>query len=450
MQSNSFQVFTDFAQRMVLFLERPAVQLQIVAIILSMVITFFLSHGLTLLIKRWADWANEKEAGRRYEYINQALKFLDHVTFPLMGILTLHGTEYIFRQQQWVSGLLLDFILLYWMIVAYRLFIAVMYQFFSEEHFQRYHHRLIAPLFYLFIGSRVLSDFLDLRALAQISIVQLTETPITIGSIFFATVGLYFWVDTIWGVQEISQRVISTRTSWDKGVVEGTLTILGYILVGAGVFVALNSLGLDSTTVAAVTGGLSVGVGFALQDVLKNFLGGIILLFEGTIRPGDVVDIGGKMGVVDKLSIRATTILAVGNNTMVTIPNQDLFSSSLITYTDSKRRLPLVLNIGADYGSNPKEVLKVILDTARYHEAVLTDPSPTAALVNFGDNSIDFVLRVWVGNLNFAIKSELYTMIWEAFDKNGIEIPFPQRDLHLRSGVPWEELSIPHESKLET
>lgn len=441
MQSNSFQVFTDFAQRMVLFWERPAVQLQIVAIILSMVITFFLSHGLTLLIKRWADWANEKEAGRRYEYINQALKFLDHVTFPLMGILTLHGTEYIFWQQQWVSGLLLDFILLYWMIVAYRLFIAVMYQFFSEEHFQRYHHRLIAPLFYLFIASRVLSDFLDLRALAQISIVQLTETPITIGSIFFATVGLYFWVDTIWGVQEISQRVISTRTSWDKGVVEGTLTILGYILVGAGVFVALNSLGLDSTTIAAVSGGLSVGVGFALQDVLKNFLGGIMLLFEGTIRPGDVVDIGGKMGVVDKLSIRATTIRAAGNTAMVTIPNQDLFSSSLITYTDSKRRLPLVLNIGADYGSNPKEVLKVILDTARYHEAVLTDPSPTAALVNFGDNSIDFVLRVWVGNLNFAIKSELYTMIWEAFDKNGIEIPFPQRDLHLRSGVPWEELS---------
>ncbi|MBK8047771.1 MAG: mechanosensitive ion channel [Anaerolineales bacterium] len=212
--------------------------------------------------------------------------------------------------------------------------------------------------------------------------------------------------------------------------------MLRYGLITLGLIVLFRVIGLNAATVAAITGGLSIGVGFALQDVLKNFLGGIILLFEGTVRPGDWVDIGGTEGEVETLSIRSTVVKTFDNVEYI-VPNQNWLNSVVTTYTRSSRRVRTRIPIGVSYDSDVRQVQKLLIDTALSHPLVLKDPAPGAALVNFGDSSVDFIVLVWVedAKIKGKVAGELRFMIWDAFKANGIEIPYPQRDLHIRSGL---------------
>jgi len=159
---------------------------------------------------------------------------------------------------------------------------------------------------------------------------------------------------------------------------------------------------------------------------------GLWLLFEGSVRPGDVLVVDGDVCQVRKLGLRATTLWRDGDNAELVVPNQTFFTATATTYTGSDDRRRGQVLIGTDYRHDPEEVIGLLEGIAREHPRVLADPPPRAFLLNYGDSSIDFALRYWIADpmTNLSIGSEIRRRIWHVFKQHGIEIPFPQRVLH--------------------
>jgi small-conductance mechanosensitive channel len=272
----------------------------------------------------------------------------------------------------------------------------------------------------------ILSRLTDLNQLAQVILFPLFNSPITIGALFLATVGLYFWIDATYGIQDILQRLIVSRTHLHAGSVEASLTILRYVLIGLGVFAAMSVLGFNPTTVAAITGGLSIGIGFALQDVLKNFFGGLVILFEGTVRPGDYVEVGGKEAVVQKLSIRST-VVRTADNVEIIVPNQDWLSRSVITYTGTNRRVRQRFTVSVPREVEAGRVFQLLSDTARKHPLVLDDPGPGVSIAGFNGANVEYVLTYWVDDAAKMgkVNSDMRLMLLKAFDHEEIPLAPP-------------------------
>lgn len=204
----------------------------------------------------------------------------------------------------------------------------------------------------------------------------------------------------------------------------------------------LNTLGLDLSTFALIGGGLSVGIGFGLQQIVANFISGILLLFEQSLRPGDVIEINDQLGTVEKLSVRATVVRTNDNIEMI-IPNEQFLTNSVTTYTKTSRLVRISVQLGVGYDSDPHLVRRVLLETAVLHELVEQNPAPAVFLTAFGDSSLNFRLAVWTRQPRQIprIRSDLFFLIWDAFQQHNITIPFPQRDLNLGSG--WEPFLPP-------
>jgi potassium efflux system protein len=208
-------------------------------------------------------------------------------------------------------------------------------------------------------------------------------------------------------------------------------------LIGLGIVVILGYVGVNATALAAITGGLSVGIGFGLKEVISNFVSGIWLLFEGALKPGDIISVDGQMSQVKRLGVRATTVQVMRDNSEEIIPNQTFFTQNVTTFTGSDRLVCRHLKVGASYNCDPQKVMDILLQVVDQHPGVLKVPSPSAVFIGFGDSSLDFELSFWLDDplpqIGKTITSELGCAIWKAFAENGIEIPFPQQDIHIRN-----------------
>lgn len=216
-----------------------------------------------------------------------------------------------------------------------------------------------------------------------------------------------------------------------------TVTVFRYILILIGFGFACSALGIYWKNVQWLAAAFTVGLGFGLQEIFANFVAGLILLFEQPIRVNDIVTLGEVYGTVTKIQIRATT-LEDWDKKEVIIPNKEFITSKLINWTLSDPILRLVLPLGVSYSSDPEKVKKVLMKVATDYEVVLKDPAPSVLFKQFGDSSLNFDLRVYFrldGNYAQTLDT-LNTRIFQAFREEGIEIPFPQRDLHLKSGFP--------------
>jgi small-conductance mechanosensitive channel len=181
-------------------------------------------------------------------------------------------------------------------------------------------------------------------------------------------------------------------------------------------------------------GAFGVGIGFGLQNVVNNFVSGLILLYERPIQVGDVLQVGALQGRVRRIGIRSST-LSTFDGAEVIVPNANLIATDVVNWTLSDRIRRVDIAVGASYGSDPREVLAVLDRVARAHAEVLASPEPTALFVGFGESALAFELRFWTPEYDAWIRvgSEVRTAIFAAFKDAGIEIPFPQRDLHVKS-----------------
>ena len=181
-------------------------------------------------------------------------------------------------------------------------------------------------------------------------------------------------------------------------------------------------------------GALGVGIGFGLQNIFNNLVSGIILAFERPINEGDIIEVGSLLGTVKQIGIRASTILTV-EGAEVIVPNGNLISNELINWTLSDQKRRVEIQIGVKYGTDPRQVIQILRDIADKHENVLNDPEPLCLFSAHGESSLDFRLLCWIPDADERLRlaSDLTVEVNEALQRAGIEIPFPQRDLHVRS-----------------
>jgi small-conductance mechanosensitive channel len=204
-------------------------------------------------------------------------------------------------------------------------------------------------------------------------------------------------------------------------------------LLAVAVIVALSSLGINLSAFAFIGGAIGVGVGFGLQKVVSNLVSGVILLLDRSIKPGDVIAIGSTYGRIQSLGARYVSV-TTRDRTEYLIPNEDLITTQVINWSFSDKLVRLKIIVGVSYDSDIHEVMRLMVESAAKITRVLTSPKPVCQLKNFGDNSIDMELRIWISDPENGISnvsSAVRVAIWDLFKANGIEIPFPQRDVHI-------------------
>ncbi len=213
---------------------------------------------------------------------------------------------------------------------------------------------------------------------------------------------------------------------------------LKFFLIALAILVALDAVGIDLTALTVFGGALGVGLGFGLQRITSNFISGFILLFDRSIKPGDVISIGDKFGWVQEL--RARYIVVMDRDGVETlIPNENLVTSDVINWSYSNPNVRLKIPVSISYGDDPEKALALLNEAAQNCERVLTDPPPVARLMEFGDNGINLELRIWINDPQNGlsnVRSDLNLAIWRLFKQAGITIPFPQRDVYVKTLPP--------------
>ena len=221
--------------------------------------------------------------------------------------------------------------------------------------------------------------------------------------------------------------------SLERGLKHSIMTITGYLGWAVGLVLALGTLGVNSTSLAVVFGALSIGIGFGLQTIFNNFISGLILLFERPIQVGDFVEVNGLWAEVKKINVRATVVQTFDNASVI-IPNSELVSQQVTNWSFKDQRMRRNLEVGVAYGSDIEKVTSTLLDIAREIRAVLKYPKPEVLFIDHADSALIFRLRVWLHVDDYwTTVSQIRTDIDRRFREEGIEIAFPQRDLHIRT-----------------
>jgi len=271
---------------------------------------------------------------------------------------------------------------------------------------------------------------------------------ITVGQLHVSLGGVLALVLVIWSTVLVSRLIrfilnedVLPRLPLPRGVPAAISTIVHYLVLLIGFFFAVAAAGLDLSKLAFLVGAFGVGIGFGLQNIVNNFVSGLILLFERPIKVGDWVELNALFGEVKRIGIRSSTIRTMEGADVI-VPNGSLLDSNVINWTHSDRQRRLRVPVGVAYGTDVTRVMDLLLEVGRSQPQVLKQPEPDVLFVGFGESSLDFELRFWVGQFQdgAATKSAVTVGVNKVLKENGIEIPFPQRDLHLRSVDPDVDL----------
>jgi len=274
-----------------------------------------------------------------------------------------------------------------------------------------------------------------IESILHYPLVTLSGGTITLASILVGgvVVAVGFLIAALAG--RIVERVLIARgVSVAAQFAAGKLTrYTGGLLA---ILVGINSTGLNISAVIAASAVLLVGIGLGLQSIAQNFISGLILLVEQPVRPGDFIRAGDALGRVENIGLRATWVVT-RDEVMIIVPNSQLISSQVINHSRPAAKIRLAVKVGVAYGSDTARVRDVLIRVAEENPRVLREPGPEVRFDDFGDSALQFSLLVWAENprVERSIASDLRFAIDRAFRKADIKIPFPQRDLHLRSGI---------------
>jgi len=283
----------------------------------------------------------------------------------------------------------------------------------------------------------ILRDYLDpFFGTLNYRIFTLGDAQITPLNIIYLIVltGLLFWLSNKF--KNIFVERVLGKTHLDLGARVAIGTIVRYVVLLVGTLIIVQTVGIDLTTLNVLAGAVGIGVGFGLQNVASNFISGLIILFERPVKVGDRIQVGEVDGKVTAIGARATTVRTNDNITII-VPNSKFISENVVNWSFANQSVRFRVPIGVAYDSDLNLVKKLLLEVADENADVLKEPKAAVRLIEFGDSAIDLQLWVWtteklqrktvlISRLNFAI--------WEKFRANDIEIPFPQTDLHIKTG----------------
>lgn len=420
----------DLWLKLSIYFSRPDVQTQLLAILVLLVL---LSIVATLLrtwirptpLKHLPYEPDDQVQPRRFgRVIRIAIGLL---IYPVLGIIaTTYTIPFVPSQSK---GLLELFLSILWMMLSFRIVVGVLYLLLDEGLVSRLYNRILNPLFGLYITYIFARLVINVQTTAEVILNQFADSPLTLGALFIATVGLYFWIDGIAHISEIVSKLSKRYSNVNAGRLDAALTLGGYILIFVGVVVALSVLGVDSTVFAAILGGLSVGIGFGLQAILSNFVSGILMLFEGAIRPGDYLSIEGEWVEVTKLGVNNTLVRSFDGFEII-VPNQELLSSTVTTFTGSDNlyrfRLTVKTTFAPDINLMLTVLTKVVNSMVEQDPAVLEKPAPGVMLHNINDDDvITYKADLWL-NIREAswpvLRTMFYNRLVQEMEQHDIDI----------------------------
>jgi len=333
------------------------------------------------------------------------------------------------RSLGWDAGLL-TYLSLSWLGWSFlSLLDGLLQQLMPAQRVHELQSRLIKPLYLIKVVLMFINRLDNVNDLSVIELGQVFGVSLTLGKLFTSLLVSYLLLvgtgPPAAGVSWLMQKLLG----YSEGSRKAVELIIRYVVVGIGVTAVGFHIGLNGTALVAIAGGLSVGLGFGIKEVFSNFISGIWLLFEGSVRPGEVLMVDNDPCEVRKLGLRATLLWRDRDNAELLIPNQMFFTAQATSYTATDRLRRSEIRIGAAYRHDPRQVLQLLEETALNVPRVLKAPAPRALQVKYGDSAIEYSLRYWIADpmSNIGIVSEVNQAIWTAFKREGIEIPFPQQ-----------------------
>jgi small-conductance mechanosensitive channel len=300
---------------------------------------------------------------------------------------------------------------------------------------ERFWAQSVAAVAYLITGLFGLN-------LVEDSIQLLDELHFTMGGLNISAwkimAGIIAFAFTLWvglAIARIAETQIQLIPRLSATLKVLIAKIVRIVLITIAVVTAIGSIGIDLSAFAFLGGAIGIGLGFGLQKVVSNFVSGIILLMDNSIKPGDVIEIEGTYGWINNLRARYASVIT-RDGTEHLIPNEDLITQRVINWSFTDNLVRVRVKIGVSYGSDPHQCIDLILQAAHSVERILKSPAPRCLLDGFGDSSVDLELRMWISDPSNGVggvRSEVLLKVWDIFKEHNIEIPFPQRDLHIRS-----------------
>lgn len=262
--------------------------------------------------------------------------------------------------------------------------------------------------------------------------VKIGEMTVSLNMIALFSLALYFAFTFSWFLRSVLESQVFPHRDLDRGIRDAIKKLLHYAIIFFGFFFAMSLAGVELKNFAFLAGAFGIGIGFGLQNIVNNFVSGIILLFERPVRVGDALVIDGKWCTVRKIGLRST-IVETPDRAEIIVPNSEFISQKVTNWTLSSSVARIVIPVGVAYGSDIDKVLALLSEAAKEHELILQNPTPSPIFTAFGDSSLDFELRVWVAEADnmLGVRSALLQSIDRLFRAAEIEIPFPQRDVHL-------------------
>ena len=284
---------------------------------------------------------------------------------------------------------------------------------------------------------KYLDDIFEIfKRIVDDPIFKLGRGHLTVGEALYILILLILLLVISKRLQKWLVNLLLVRHSAEEGTALAISSLVRYAIVFVGLIVILESNGIDLRSLTVLAGALGIGIGFGLQNIAGNLVSGLFILFERPIKVGDRIEVGTVAGDVLKISLRST-VVRTNDNIDIIVPNSDFITSRVTNWSYTDRDVRFNFPVGVSYNADPEKVIEILMEVAASHPGVLKNPEPEVVLEEFGESSLNFVLRVWSREYiarPISLRSGLNVAIMKKFKELGIELPFPQRDIHIKDG----------------
>lgn len=359
------------------------------------------------------------------------LRAIDFALFPVLYLLISQRAIMRFADNGWPSGLIEAVMPVFWVVLGYRLVAGAVLAILPDDQSERVSAEVLRPVVGILILVITRNILFTTLGLNEIALLRFAEWTINLGDLIDASITILLAMLIAGAVRKIVFNVL-LRGDAEADVAGTVSNVIRYGVISLGALIGLGRLGIDLSALAWIGGGLSVGLGFGLQELFGNFISGIVLTFERIVRPGDVIEVQGMRGAVTKVFMRST-VLRTPDNTEIFVPNKELMTKPVtaMTYSDTLARVRLDIDVA--YDSDLELAERVLLETIQRHPLILTDPAPGVMVTSMDPYSIHYLAFGHVSQFSdsFRVRSELFQMVRDAFVLHGIVIPFPRQDVRI-------------------
>lgn len=412
------------------FTEQPWLGHLAVLLVVSL-LAYFPALAVSRLFRKYKEAARV----RRHRSFQIIIEILDASIWPLLAISLYSAFGFWARLVPKLGGNPFRILPVLFAFLLYRILIAFFKEILPPGSTRRRIRKIVIPFLFVLVALQQLGALAPILSWLAKPLVSIGNYRLSAFSILFSIALLVLFIF----FSRLVAFFLRTRLLPGLGVertVSGSLATLSqYIIVAVGIVVALNSLGFNLSTLQIIFGAFGVGIGFGLQNTVNNFASGLIILIERKVKQGDIVTAGGTDGRVVAIGLRSSVIRTRAGHEII-VPNSQLVTNPVTNFSYHDRLVRVDLPVGVSYASDPNQIRDILLQAAKENERVLSYPSPDVLFIQYGNSSIDFELRIWIDDPWELprVRSALYFSIWYKLKEAGIEIPFPQRDLHVRSG----------------